>query len=131
VLSTRTLHRLLIHLINPDKALPTPEQLYINVPSGSGGALEIGVKTDVRTRFNFIGKEGTPFADQIFSAVDLGGNYVGSKNVAGFTYNQNDYTLEIDNNYVSKSGSIAMMLPQEYDEAFSGSENSWVVGRIG
>lgn len=122
--------RLRIHLRNPDKALPTPEQVRINIPSGSGGALQIGVKTDVRTKFYFIGLEETPFDGQKFTAVDLGGTYVGSKNVKGFTYNPENYTVEIDDTYVVGSGAIGMLLPPEYNNVFPPSENSWVVGKM-
>lgn len=93
--------------------------------------MQIGVKTDVRTRFNFIGRDGTTFEEQKFSAVDLGGTYVGSKNVIGFTYNPDDYTVLIDASYVAGSGAIEMLLPPEYNNVFPTNENSWEVGKIG
>lgn len=104
--------------------------MRINVPSGSGGALQIGVKTDVRTRLNFIGLEGTPFEGQKFTAVDLGGTYMGSKNVTGFTYDRTEYTVWIDESYVAGSGAIGMILPPPYNSVFTPDENSWVVGKM-
>lgn len=80
---------------------------------------------------NLIGLEGTPFAEQKFSAVDLGGTYVGSKNVTGFTYNTNDYTVLIDETYDAGSGTIGMILPPPYNSVFPTNENSWVVGKMG
>ena len=105
--------------------------MRISVSSGSGGALQIGFKTDVRTRLNFIGLDGTPFEGQKFTAVDLGGTYMASKKVTGFTYDNTEYTVLIDESYVAGSGVIGMILPPPYDSAFPTSENSWVVGKIG
>lgn len=117
--------------LNPKTALPKPEDLYLNIPSGSGGALQVGVNTDVRKKMYFIGKEGTEIEDTHYTAVDLGGTYVGSKNVTGFTYNKNEYVALIDNTYVSGSAHIGMFLPEPYSTSFPTDENSWTVGKMG
>lgn len=56
---------------------------------------------------------------------------MGSKNVTGFTYDATEYTVLIDESYVTGSGAIRMILPPPYDSSFPPSENSWVVGKIG
>lgn len=116
---------------HPKIALPNPEDLYVNVPSGSGGAIGIGEKTDVRKKLYFIGKEGTEIEGMHYTAIDLGGTYVGSKNITGFAYNADEYTVVIDDSYVAGSGTIGMILPPPYDNSFPTSENSWVVGKLG
>lgn len=109
--------------------------MILNLPSGSGGAVEVGTAVDVRTKLNFIGKSGTDFAGQIFTAIDLGGTYVGSSGVAGFTFNTpatGEYGVLIDDNYVANSGQvIAMMIGTPYEDAFPTSSCTWKVGRIG
>ena len=117
--------------LHPKVALPSPEDLYVNIPSGSGGAIQVGVKTDVRKKLNFIGKEGTEIEGAHYTAVDLGGTYVGSKNITGFTYNTNEYTVLIDDSYVAGSGSIGMLLPEPYSSSFPTNDNSWTVGKMG
>lgn len=123
-------HQSLINL-HPKTALPNPEDLRINIPSGSGGTVQVGVKTDVRKKLNFIGKEGTEIAGEHYTAVDLGGTYVGSQNITGFTYNTNEYTVLIDDSYVAGSGAIGMLLPEPYNSSFPTNDNLWTVGKMG
>ena len=116
--------------LHPRNALPSPEDLYVNIPSGSGGAIQVGVKTDVRKKLYLNGKEGTEIEGAHYSAVDLGGTYVGSQKVAGFTYDKNEYTVVIDASYVAGSGHIGMLLPPPYNSSFPSDDNSWTVGKM-
>ena len=109
--------------------------MYVNVPSGSGAGVEVGVATDVTIKLNFIGKSGTEFAGQKFSAIDLGGVYTGSVGVTGFSFNTpitGENKVQITSDYVANTGKIiAIMAGTPYEDLFPQSDCQWTVGRIG
>lgn len=121
--------------LRPKTALPKPEDLYVNVPSGSGGALHVGVKTDVRKKLNFIGKEGTEIEGTIYTPMELGGTYIGSKNITGFQFNTEEtgeYNVLIDASYEAGKGAVsAIMTGTKYADAFPLDSCTWVVGKFG
>lgn len=119
-------------MLHPKKALPTPDQIYLNVPSGSDSAIEVGTSVDVRTKMYFIGKDSTEFEGQHFTPEDLGGGY-SFNSATGASYDYDTHMLSITSEYNADNFATlnCNMFGTDYYSAFPVADNTWKIGRIG